>query len=227
MHIGLMFSHWLEWAVVAVPIIVGLMQWVIPIRDPKRSHKVSVLIGCVLFSILIWWQQNAARQEHLSEFSKLPTKDDLKRLPSASEIVREFKRIAPAGVNQTPWGLTDEQLAKLTERVSVYAPFVAERNSGLVSCVMGDQDGLKFAQRIANAFRAAHWKGTDGVGQGVFGGVVEGVIVQIRDKDDHPPGLSEFVQTLRESGIDATGQIDTSIPHDEFHILVGSRPSPK
>jgi hypothetical protein len=150
-------SQWLEWAVVAVPIIVGLMQWVIPIKEPKPSHRLSVFIGCILFSVLIWCQQHAARQEHLKEFAKLPTKDDIKKLPSVSQIIDEFKRIAPAGVNQSPWGMTDEQLSTLTDRISIYAAFTSDQKGPLITCVVGDQDGFKFGERLASAFRAAHW----------------------------------------------------------------------
>jgi hypothetical protein len=158
--------------------------------------------------------------------ARLPTKDDLKRLPTASEIVGEFKRVAPAGVNQTPWGMTDEQLAKLTERISIYAPFSSERG-GTVTAVLGDADSLKFAERLAAAFKAAHWKGFQGTGfaQAVFNKPVEGIIINLRDKEDQPAGLSEFVQTLRESGIEPTGNINPEVPKDDFWITVGSRPS--
>jgi hypothetical protein len=216
----------LEWAVIAIPVVVGFAQWVIPIRQPKRSHRLAVFIGCALFSVLIGWQQHIARQEHLSEMAKLPTKDDLKRLPTASEIVTEFKRIAPAAINQSPWGMTDEQLTRLTERISIYAPFSSER-AGSITAVVGATDSLKFAERLAAAFKAAHWKGfqsTD-VAQGVFTQPVEGIIINLRDENDQPAGLSEFVQTLRESGIEPKGNIDPAVPKDEFWITVGSRPS--
>ena len=98
-----MLSEWLEWAVVAVPIIVGLMQWVIPIREPKRSHRVSVLIGCILFSVLIWWQQRAARQEHSLEIANLPTREQLTKLNDRLEkSEKERNRLLLNLTSKTP-----------------------------------------------------------------------------------------------------------------------------
>jgi hypothetical protein len=218
-------SEFLEWVIVAFPTVIGFMQLVFPIQSPKRAHRVCVLVVCIVFSVLIWWQQRAARIEHENEFSKLPTKEDIQKLPTAGDIVKEFRRFEPSSIGSKPWGLTDEQLAKLTERVAVYAPFSAE--SDLITAVMGDPSSIKFAHRLAIAFRLAHWKGVenDGFGQAVFNGPIEGVIVQIRDKDDRPPGLKEFAVTLREFGIEPFGQIVPTLPRDTFHIVVGSRPS--
>jgi hypothetical protein len=218
-------SKWLEWAVVIIPVIAGFMAWVFPIQQATGRHRFFLFVGYAVFSALIYWQQQEARQEHLTEFRKLATKDDLKKIPSVSEIVGEFKRIAPAGVNQSPWGMTDAQLSKLTERISIFATFTSDRKASLISCVLGDQDALKFGERLTAAFRAAHWNMPDGVNQIVLSGSVQGIIIQLRDKEDHPPGLSELIQTLRESGIEPTAQIDPSIPHDEFHIIIGNRPS--
>lgn len=221
-----MLARALEWAVVAVPTVIGLIQWLISIREPKRLHRNFLLVGCLLFSALIWWQQGVARQEHSREMGNLPTKEDIKKLPTASDIVKEFQRFAPGTVNETPWGMTDEQLLRLSQRVSIYASFTPDKGD-LITAVLGDHDSIKFAQRLAAAFRAAHWKnvGGSGFGQAIFDGPIQGIVIQIRDKEDRPPGLSEFVSTLRESGLEPTGQITPSLPRDEFRIIVGSRPS--
>lgn len=201
------------------------MQWVFPIAEPTQKHRRIVAAICVCLSALIWWQQQAARQEHVRELGNLTTKDDLKKLPTASEIVGEFKRVAPAGVNQKPWGLTDEQLAKLTERISIYAAFSPEKGD-LITAVMGDTDSMRFGSRLAIAFTNAHWKGFKGgdISQAMYSQPFEGVVFHIRDKGDRPPGLEEIIQTFKEAGIPVSGYIDPQAPKDEFRINNGLRP---
>ena len=86
-----MLARALEWAVIAVPTVIGLVQWLISIKKPKRFHRTLVLVGCIVFSAMIWWQQGVARVEHSQEMGNLPTKEDIKKLPTAADIVRNFK----------------------------------------------------------------------------------------------------------------------------------------
>ena len=217
-----MLSRILDWAVVWLPAIAGLVAWVSPVKEPTKKHKRLVAVGCVAFSIVLFFQQQFSRKEHEREFKNLPTKTDIAKLPSASDIVKEFKNSVPGIREKSIWGLTDAQLAKLTERESIYSSFSSGQN--LINAVMGDPDSIKFADKLAEAFRAAHWTGVDGYSQGVFTKPVQGIFLQVRDQNDKPPGFFELIQTLREAGIAPKGEIDPNIPKDEFRITVGSRP---
>jgi class 3 adenylate cyclase len=131
-------------------------------------------------------------------------------------------------VNQLSWGMTDDQLLTLSRRLSPFASS-SPKKGDLITAVLGDQDSVKFAQRLVGAFRAAHWDGVggSGFGQAIFNGPVQGIVIQLHAADDRPPGLNEFVTTLRESGIEPTAQLlPESVPPNEFRIVVGSRPSP-
>jgi hypothetical protein len=52
----------------------------------------------------------------------------------------------------------------------------------------------------------------------------EGIIVKIHSRDSNPPSLREFVTTLREAGIEPTGNIDAELPANEYQIIVGAEP---
>lgn len=121
------------------------------------------------------------------------------------------------------WGIDNEHLAILSQRESKYA---SQRDRGdLITCILGDPDSTRFAQTLVAVFRAANWHLTgSGLNQAIFGGVVEGVIVKLHSKDSSPPGLAEFVITMRESGIEPKGEIDEKIPPEEFQIIIGRKP---
>lgn len=209
-----MLSKSLELAVVAIPTIVGFMAWVLPIQQATWIHRLILFIGCVLFSVLIYWQQSLARKERAGEFEKLPGK-------IASEVVK----IMPKGLAQVQsrWGLSDEQLALLSRRVAPYAP--AKERGDLITCSLGDPSTTRFASGLVAAFRNGGWKlPGSGFNQAVFGAPIEGVFVKLHSKDDHVPALTEFVSTLREAGIEPRGEIDESIPAGDFQIVVGAKP---
>jgi hypothetical protein len=122
------------------------------------------------------------------------------------------------------WGLDAGHLALLSQRVAKYG---SPRDRGdLITCILGDPDSTKFATNLVGAFRAAGWNLTgSGYSQAVFSGIVKGVVVKLHSKDSNPPGLNEFVATLRESGIEPTGEIDSNVPPDVFRIIIGMKPS--
>jgi hypothetical protein len=106
-----------------------------------------------------------------------------------------------------------------------YAPATERTRDDLIQGSLGDQASLKFAADLVTAFRKAGWKIPPSVGQVISTGPIEGVIISIHSEDDSPPGLSEFMATLRQAGIEAKRQIAERIPAGEFHIRIGSKPS--
>ena len=106
------------------------------------------------------------------------------------------------------------------------SPFAQTDDRGdLITCVLGDPDSTKFAVHLVGAFRAAGWNlSGSGFNQAIFSGTPTGLIIKLHSQDSTPPGLQEFVMTLRESGIEPVGEIDTALPPDRFQIIVGGKP---
>lgn len=209
-----MLSRFLEWVVFAIPVILALVAWFLPIQQATTTHRVILFVACVIFSGLIYWQQSVARKERSSEFEKLPGK-----------IAGEVVKIIPKGlsVQTSRWGLTADQLALLSRRV---APYASEKERGdLITCSLGDPNATRFAAGLVAAFRNGGWKlPGSGYNQAIFNNPVEGVWVKVNSRDDHVDALSEFVTTLREAGIEPKGEIDEQIPSGDFRIIVGAKP---
>ncbi|HEV1995170.1 MAG TPA: hypothetical protein VGR03_12645 [Candidatus Acidoferrum sp.] len=121
------------------------------------------------------------------------------------------------------WGLNAEQLVSLARRMTPYAP---EKERGdLITCILGDPDSIKFATSLVAALRSAGWKlPGSGFGQAVFSGDVEGVVIKLNSTADKPPGLFDFVTSLREAGINPVGLVDPKVPPNEFQIIIGRKP---
>src|SRR5262245_23062744 len=101
-----MLSRLLELSVVAIPSIIGFIQLVFPIKKRKKWHRITVLVGCVVFSGLIYWQQSIARRERSEDFQKLPGR-------IASEVVKILPQGQSLASQQSRWGLTNDRLALL------------------------------------------------------------------------------------------------------------------
>lgn len=123
------------------------------------------------------------------------------------------------------WGLNDAQLELLRKRM---APFARpEDRSDLITCVLSDPESAKFAVSLVNTFRAAGWNLTgSGFYQAIFAGHVEGIIVKLHSREANPSGLTEFLSTIRQAGIEPFGEVDNNIPPERFQIIVGSKPHP-
>jgi len=217
-----MWTQILDWAAVAVPIVLGLVAWVIPIRRPTRGHRWTLFAGGVALSGLIFLQQCTTRQEHAREIDRLATKQDI---PTAGDIVKEIVKVLPPERRAGRWALNDEQITKLAQRMAPYATN-SPKNHDLIQATMGNPDSAAFAWSLVAAFRAAHWNGVggSGFGQSIFNQPVEGVHVVIHAVGDHVPGLQEFIATMREAGIEPIGEIAQTVPEGEFQIIVGDRP---
>lgn len=76
----------LDWAIVAIPALAGLAAWFVPVKESTKIHKTILLLGCIVFSGLIYFQQDRARASHFREFSNLVTKTDVSKLPTVGDI---------------------------------------------------------------------------------------------------------------------------------------------
>jgi hypothetical protein len=94
-----MLSECLEWAVIALPTVAGLMLLIWPITEPRRSHKILILVSCVLFSGLIWWQQSFTRREHSREVADLSRNiatQVVEKMPDNSKILERLSKASDA-----------------------------------------------------------------------------------------------------------------------------------
>ena len=83
----------LDWAVVAIPAVAGLVAWVIPIKQTTTSNRAWLFIGGLLLSGLIYLQQWATRAAHAKEVAGLATKEDIAKLPTAVDFAREYAKL--------------------------------------------------------------------------------------------------------------------------------------
>jgi hypothetical protein len=130
-------------------------------------------------------------------------------------------------VESRKWGLTPEQLLKLSERMAPFAP--QEERPDLVLCVMNDVASMRFGENLGKALRDAGWKiGTRNCAPAMFSIAKEGIVIQAsRETFQRPsaaPGLLEFAESMKEFRILPEGEVNDGIPVDQFKIIVGAKP---
>lgn len=142
--------------------------------------------------------------------------------PSQPDVSKGIEEIKSLIVGQK-WGLNAEQLTVLTRRM---IPYASSRERGdLITGVLGDSDSTKFAMNLVAAFRAAGWNiPGSGFNQAIFTGNPTGIIFKLHSRTSNPQGLQEIIATLREAGIEPTGEIDANVPEADFQIVVGRKP---
>jgi hypothetical protein len=135
--------------------------------------------------------------------------------------VQDIKKLL---TDKTKWRLDSEQQSILAHQM---APFATKDDRGnLIFCVLGDSDSTNFAMDLVKVFRAAGWTLPGaGFNQAVYMGSPVGIRIQLSSRIAQPPGLAQFVATLRGFGIEPTGEIDEKVPANEFRIIVGRKPS--
>lgn len=148
------------------------------------------------------------------------TEETAKSLQNIEHGISELqKHIGP----QT-WGLSAEQLVLLTRRMGPYAHPEEDRGD-FITCALGDPDSTQFAANLVGAFRAAGWNlPGSGFNQAIFFSNPVGLFVKVHSETSQPPGLSEFVTTLREAGIEPQGIVEASVPEDRFQVVIGHKP---
>lgn len=83
----------LDWAVVAIPALAGLVAWVMPVKQTTRFHRAWLFAGGLILSGLIYFQQWETGAAHAREMARLATKDDIAKLPTIQQIGMEFTRL--------------------------------------------------------------------------------------------------------------------------------------
>lgn len=97
-----MTDKFLDWAVVAIPAVLGVVAWFIPITSNASRYRVVALASGLVLSGLVLLQQHHGRVTHDRETGEL--KDRFKALQSKTdavsdqtkEILTELHRSAPA-----------------------------------------------------------------------------------------------------------------------------------
>lgn len=239
------FSRLLLWALiidgvlfsVAVLIFRGVGIMRIPFWP---SVVVGALIGGVLVAAA--WKHVQTLEPTTPAEAQAPAKPPAPPKPPAAGSTTPGPTItSPGGMNifggtvnnptihnyatPRPWELSAQQSALLARRVTPHAGGRTDKHD-LITAVLGDPDSARFALSLVSAFREAKWGGVGGSGysQAIFSGNVEGIIVKIHSREATPRGLWELVTTLREAGIESVGEIDPSVPLDDFRIIVGRKP---
>jgi hypothetical protein len=199
----------------------------VSVRPPKeRRHIWGVAIMFVAFGamaiVVSVWQ--SARASSTQERLQNELKASIANVPrsTAADFMKSGGNVTVMG-KAKPWGLTQEQLATLTRRMAPFSS--AENRSGLIDASMSDPESIKFGFGLVSAFRAANWVlPGSGMTRSLFTGPVVGIIVVVHSREADPPGLRDFILTLKEAGIEVSGEIDDKLPSERFRIVVGSRP---
>jgi hypothetical protein len=121
------------------------------------------------------------------------------------------------------WGLNEDHLRRLVNRMAPYAP--SQDRGDLITCMLNDADSTRFALNLVAAFRSAGWTlGGSGYNQAVMMPPPTGIVVVLHSRESNPPGFLEFINTLREAGIEPIGNLDDHVPENNFKIIVGMKP---
>lgn len=95
-------DKFLDWAVVAIPVIAGLAAWFIPVQKTTTKHKILLSISGLGLGGLIYLQQYETRVVHEREMGKLPTsiaQEVLKILPRPPAEIKESPSKNPSKSN--------------------------------------------------------------------------------------------------------------------------------
>jgi hypothetical protein len=92
----------LDWVVLTIPALVGGIAWVLPVKQSTQFHRIWLLIGGIAMSGLIYLQQWETRVMHAKEIAQLATKDDIAKLPTATDIVLEIRKQRAIEIRTVP-----------------------------------------------------------------------------------------------------------------------------
>jgi len=118
--LGGWWRNLLDWAVVAIPALAGLVAWVMPVKETTSFHRAWLFVGGLVLSGLIYLQQWETALTHKNEIAKLATKEDVDKLPGrvALELQKQTTkevRTIPGVAN--PSVATVESKARKTNRL--------------------------------------------------------------------------------------------------------------
>lgn len=190
------WSPFLDWTVIAIPAIVGIVAWVIPVREAQAIHKWMLTIGCIAFSALLYFQQYLTRREHAIEIANLPTKDDIARIkvPSAKDIVREMRNQQTEEVRKEP-GVTIKSKPKSATKDNQDTGGISAQLNEIKS-MLADHWGLNAEQLLTLSRRVAPYASLDNRGD---------LITSIMGNPDSTRFASALVAAFRSAGWNLPG----------------------
>ncbi len=94
-----------------------------------------------------------------------------------------------------------------------------------ITCVLGDRQSIRFAAKLAAAFKNAGWKiKGEGYYQAISEPVDEGVKFHVHSRTENIPVLNILAATLQVFGIQPVGYVREQIPPGQFDIVIGLKP---
>jgi len=119
-----MFNSILDFAVVAIPTVLGIAGWLIPVTNSTRRHRFCLALIGIFLSVLIFFQQYRTRTSHEGEVSILNGR--LERLQKTVDGVKTDSG-RPITVNLPPFPVAQQ------------APVNSQKENGNVflDCRMG------------------------------------------------------------------------------------------
>lgn len=95
-----------------------------------------------------------------------------------------------------------------------------------VYCIMGDQEGHRYAQQFWEAFQQQGWNVGKMVGQIVLTQNVSGVFLAVSPEDASTPpdGVMKAYAALRAAGIEVQGMKMRGVEKGHWYVLVGNAP---
>jgi hypothetical protein len=159
-------------------------------------------------------QQLAATREALDTSREQLDAKDWELAALAAEARRKALELE---IKQTPRTLTGDQVSGLGRLLRGTAGTV------VVSSVMGDGEGLRFAEQLVAALRNAGWQ-TQGVNQNVYDRNPVGLRLVIRDRSEPPVGTYQLMAAMRQIGLDVRGVVSRRVESNVIELMVGNKP---
>ncbi|MEI7822007.1 MAG: hypothetical protein WCK55_13920 [Verrucomicrobiota bacterium] len=195
------------------------------IEGRQKHEKLKAELDAALEMVAKTKENLSKADEKIAKLSTADLESRDKIGVAESELALAKDRLQQLeAANKHRWGLSADSLKLLTSKMSAHAAGVDRGD--IITCVMGDQESSGFAWKLAEAFRNAGWNlPGSGTNQAMYSMPVYGIVVQARTQNENPPGLSDFITIIRSEGIEFRGELDDSLPPNQFRIIVGSDPA--
>jgi hypothetical protein len=194
----------LDWAVVTLPAILGLVAWVIPVKQTTSFHRVWLFCGGLALSGLIYLQQWETRQEHAKEMGQLPVAI-AKELGKMDIFTARTQPVSVAGEVPPP---KKNGTAPVPVKPQISSPLVPSGETEkledgikeLKTLIVGQRWGLNADQLVTFSRRMAPFAPTVNAWQG--GG---DIITAVLGNPDSTKFAMNLVAALRSAGWNLPG----------------------
>jgi len=174
----------------------------------KTRHTIAFwALGIVGVGLVVW-------SGYRSETAQDAVQNELSQIHSGvDKLLLGSSRPAPAARI-----LTDSDKERL---VAALTPFANTSAKVTVGCLAADGPGpCNYGQQWKKGFEDAHWRVTDRLLPQLYMPPFAGVHIAV--SSEATPGAGLIQHAFKSVGVDATGEIDSSIPADEIQIKVGA-----